>query len=528
MKRFRASALGLIFVAATGFGAASQECEFQKPSDSVFNIVDDKRAKVGTAVLVDAQQGLFLTAFHLLGSPKLRLQGDKEEWEFTKLIGGGNSANLYEDWAIITIGEGKLPLHEGIHLVYDMPSPESLRKAGVYNSSQSVADVGSVRWNDTIQDGKPCSGKGVTFLRIPDYDKGDSGSPLFSADECGIVGLSSRFILEDDAPDAQQKEVVQLFEQFSQSLPDEHREMLSKQASLEGKQTVVRELLKNEMYVKIVPTKCVLDEVVDETFFQNNQAALNILQRAVREEIRDILDEMSSIDLNSARSISRFARMVFKQSLRWPEIVYMWNKYQRGKGEGTLESGILSSSLRTAIESVSSTRKFSYIYTAYQRPAIEPTTATPPTVTDGHGGLDLSQFIKNNINWDRAIWVPGGVRIDRLNLGPIGSSTASGSQLITAGLDILKLLNGLPDEDRRNDDLMRFYKDTAATLITSGLSRPEVGPETRSEALHALAALVAGEAVQSDDPALQAKWKLASDLWNAAAAAEMRDLERRP
>lgn len=513
MKRSLASALGVAFTAATAMGAASQECEFQRPSDSVFDIVDDKRVKAGTAVLVDAQQGLFLTAFHLLGSPKLRLQRDNQEWAFTKVMGGRNSANLYEDWAIITIGEAKLPLYEGIHLIYDMPSSESLRKSGVFNSAQSVGNVGSVRWNDTIQDGMACLGRGVTFMRLNDYDKGDSGSPLFSPDECGIVGLTSRFILEEDASDVQQKEVVQLFQEFSEGLSREDRARLSIQTSLEGRKTVVREILKNEMYVKIVPAKCVLDGVIDETFFRDNRKGIDILNGAVRAEIKRTLDFIPSIDLNSASTISRFARQVYKQSLRWPEIVYMWNKYQRGKIEGTLKNGALSSSLRTAIEGVSSTRKFSYIYTTYDRLG----QATSSSEAGGRG-LDLSQFIKRNTDWSVTEAEDPLVGLDVGQKGPPDAS--SGLQMITAGLEILDLLEQLPDEELRYDDLVNFYKNASAVLLTSGLSR--AGGDNASvegRALIGLAKLVSDEASKLSNPTVMKSQKeLARNLETVGAS----------
>lgn len=494
MKLYLVYFLSILASASVVSVAVSQECEFKRPSDSIFDIVDDSGTKFGTAVLIDTQQGLFLTALHFLGSSKLKLKRDNQEWKFTRVMSGQNSANLYEDWAIITIGTDAA-LYEGIHLIYDMPSPEALRKSAVYNSAQSVGNVGSVKWNETVQDGMACTGSGVSLLRLSDYDKGDSGSPIFSSDECGVVGLTSRFILAENATDAQEKEVVELFEKFSENLPEADEKRISDQASLEGKIVVVRELLKNEMYVKMVPTKCVLDEVVEETFFRKNEKGMQALEAAVRDEVRTTLNYMTSIDLNDSANITRFATKAFKYGLRWPEIVAMWNRYNRAKIEHTLKEGRLSSSLWLALGNISSKRKFSYIYTPYDRGMKEIASAPPTSDTYINGGLDFSQFIEQNAKWDGD---SDASPLSGLSIGtPAPMSVGPASQHIIAGLEMLNELKKLSPEDRENEDLVNFYKDASTKLLTEGLSgtqppNPEVvDPEGLSgKALVGLAELV--------------------------------------
>ncbi len=388
------------------------------------------------------------------------------------MLAGSNSASLYEDWAIITTGK-EAGLYEGINLIYDLPSPESLRNAAVYNSAHSVGNVGSVKWNESIEDGKACAGSGVTMMRFNDYDKGDSGSPVFSPDECGIVGLSSRFTLSDNATDAQEKEVVELFEKLSENLPAEDRSKIDKETTLEGKTTVVRELLKSEIYVKVVPTKCVVDAVVKESFVKKNQRAREALQASVRSEVKGIFDYLPTIDPDSVSSISRFANMVFKQSLRWPEIIELWNRYYQGKMDRTLRSGTLSLSLRAAIHDASKDRKFAYLYTTYER-EMKLVSAAAPTFDDfAQEGLDYQQFTEKN----RDIPKTPAKELD------FGSAPTSGKgvERIAQGLEMLNLLKGLNADDRSNDALVSFYQNETSRLLTAGISGTKDGSPINSD-----------------------------------------------
>ncbi len=482
--RYRTLGIGLLVAGLNVGPAVGQQCEYKRPSDSVFDIVNDQGSKTGTAVLINREQGLFLTALHLLGSSKLRLKRDGQEFPFSKVLAGSNSASLYEDWAIVTTGK-EAGLYEGINLIYDLPSPESWRNAAVYNSAHSVGNVGSVKWNESIEDGKACAGSGVTMMRFNDYDKGDSGSPVFSPDECGIVGLSSRFTLSDNTTDAQEKEVVELFEKLSHHLLAEDRSKIDKETTLEGKTTVVRELLKNEIYVKVVPTKCVVDAVVKESFIKQNEKARKALQASVRNEVKGIFDYLPTVDPDSISSISRFANMVFKQSMRWPEIIELWNRYYEGKINRTLRPGTLSRSLRAAIDDASKDRKFAYLYTTYER-EMKLVSSPAPTFDDfGQEGLDFQQFSQRN----RDVSTNPAKELD------FGSAPTSGKgvERIAQGLEMLNVLKGLNADDRSNDALVSFYQNEASRLLTAGISGTKDGspisPDTTGRVLIGLAEL---------------------------------------
>ena len=470
--------LALIVTAAWTGGANGQQCEFDKPSDSVFDIVNDKGSKSGTAVLISQNEGLFLTALHLLGSSKLRLKRDGKEWPFTKILSGRNSTKIYDDWAIISTGTEPL-LYEGIHLIYDMPSTESLRKSAVYNSAHSVGNVTSLKWNDTLLDGKVCSGDSVTVMRFSDYDRGDSGSPIFSPDECGVIGLSSRFMVSSEAGDAEQKEVYRLFEKFSENVRVEDKDKVDNASTLEGKISVVREILKEQIYIKIVPSKCILDAVVEETFFKKSQRGADTIRAAVRSDIGEILNFLPMVDPDDPASISRFAKMILKGSMRWPEIVDMWNRYHEGKIGKSLRTGYLSRSLRDALEDVSKQRKFSYLYTTYER-GIRQMAAQVPAFDDfGEGGLSFLDFVeKNKAAGPRPI-TGLATPLTYFDFGK-PSPSDSGIASIGAGLAMINELRELSGEERANDALVTFYQNQATQLLTSGISSLKNGFSIRS------------------------------------------------
>ncbi|WP_144379007.1 hypothetical protein [Mesorhizobium amorphae] len=528
MKRLLIRLALSLSMAAVAQAAVAQQCDIADPARSVFDIVNQNGEKSGTAVLIDADKGLFLTALHLLGSATLRLKQGNNQWPFRKVLAGNNSANLYDDWAIITTGQSAFPVR-GMPLIYDLPPPESLRLSAVYDSTSSVGGVGSIKWNDTIQDGGACTGKGVTFLRLNDYDRGDSGSPIFSPNECGVIGLSSRFILPDDATTAQQKEVVEAFEQFSQNLPQQDRDTIAASPSLEGKASVVRELLKNELYVKIVPAKCVIDNVVQKLIEKNPPPNVSVIEDSVRVNVRQIIDYLPSVDPKSARSVSDFAKLVYGEDWRWPEILGLWSKYYRSLNDGSLKkTGPLFEKIRVPIIDVSRRKKFYYIdvafQSAFQQAGIQ--------VSNGNAqseGFNFAGFIVGNSSWDGEVAMLDGPSLPvvgpfaGLRLGEPSADTDSGSERVETGLEVLSLYKELTAEQRQNADLVKFYQDTATQFLTSGLATLQndhtASRDMSGKALVGLAELVnEGRAPGSPIRLPDSRWEvLATKLARSAA-----------
>ncbi|HEV2505451.1 MAG TPA: hypothetical protein VGV39_20410 [Mesorhizobium sp.] len=499
MKRLLTRLALSLSMAAVAQAAVAQQCDIADPARSVFDIVNQNGEKSGTAVLIDADKGLFLTALHLLGSSTLRLKQGNNQWPFRKVLAGNNSANLYDDWAIITTGQSAFPVR-GIPLIYDLPPPESLRLSAVYDSMSSVGGVDSIKWNDTIQNGSACTGKGVTFLRLNDYDRGDSGSPIFSPNECGVIGLSSRFILPDDATTAQQKEVVEAFEQFSQNVPQQDRDAIAASPSLEGKASVVRELLKNELYVKIVPAKCVIDNVVQKLIEKNPTSNVSVIEDSVRADIRQIIDFLPSVDPSSARSVSDFANLVYSQDWRWPEILGLWSKYYKARSDGSLREGILFRKIRVPIEDISRRKKFYYIDVAFES-ALQQAGIQISSSNSQLAGVNFAGFIAVNSSWKGEVAMldplqspQGDEPFAGLQLGEPSADAHSGSKRVEAGLEMLSFYKELTPEQRQNADLVKFYRDTTTQFLTSGLATLQMdvtaSKDTSGKALVGLAELV--------------------------------------
>ncbi|RWN62420.1 MAG: hypothetical protein EOS00_06895 [Mesorhizobium sp.] len=497
-----AFALAIIVASSLTSAAFSVECQIEKPEQSVFDIVNGSGTKQGSAILIDADQGLFLTALHFLGPSSLRLKRDGEEKKFTRVLSGSNSNQLFEDWAIITTSTDELP-RNAVHLVYDMPPALALADAKIINSAHSVGNISNVRWNDTIADGKECSGSGVTLLRIEDYDKGDSGSPVFSKEECGVVGLTSRFVLKSDASDAVEREVIALFEKFSANLPAGFAEKIEDKPTLEGKIAVIRELLKEQIYVKIIPAKCVVDEIIEQTFVKKDAVGVKVIEESNREEIKKIFDHMSAIDPTDVHKVDQFVRLVTKQSLSWTEIISMWNRYYDGKMTNKIKSGIFSRTIRRALDDASEAQHYGYVYTVYDRELGKQQKST--FVDDFAGdGLDYADFVNRNATWNPVgpaqgpVFGPPG-----LDVGGLVFAGPSAADRVKAGLELVDALKALTADDQKNERLLQVYKDASTSLLTSGVGANVATwgqkADTTAKAMVGLAEIVQMDASQTTD-----------------------------
>ncbi|MQV32042.1 hypothetical protein GHK47_02765 [Sinorhizobium meliloti] len=242
---------------------------------------------VGIATLVSAKQGIFVTASHVVSNvSSLKIKRGNRTFSFAVLLRGNNIQRATEDWAIVQITDGtwkdELPLPD-LDLVYDLPNAAEFQQAVLLTRGGSFSGLSAGRIGENHDSGQLCSLDSVILVETSRYDKGFSGAPVFLSmpGKIGVFAITSRFETTFDNPD--NAETVQLFARISKKI--ESNEGAGKEIDI----NVLRDVIKDKIFVKILPIKCIFDQI--------------LLQEEMKQRIntmddgQDVQDVVSSIRL---------------------------------------------------------------------------------------------------------------------------------------------------------------------------------------------------------------------------------------
>jgi hypothetical protein len=341
--------------------AEASECT-STPEKSVYDIVDTQTgSRHGTATLLDSRNAIFITALHLLGSSNLALSRDGETFKFDAIAAGRAPDKLFDDWALLqAVKDGqpmKLLPRPDLHITYDAQGGEVLNKATVLTSSSSTASVSATRWSKALNPGNECNLESVTLTKIEKYDKGNSGSALFSRDSCGIVAISSRFELPEDAslPDA--KEAVSLFYKYQDAFKSYEYPPVGENVSLEDRVPIVRTWLKNELFVKVVPAQCIINGLIDISVREKGKQVERVAMDR-NSSVNDVVSILETTDMNSYDGFEQIKQQLILSTLNWSSLLFLWDDWYNGVLSKKIKQGKYTSFVREMISARS--RQMSY------------------------------------------------------------------------------------------------------------------------------------------------------------------------
>jgi hypothetical protein len=309
-------------------------CFPEKPEATVYDIVDEKNEKerLGTAFLVDAKRALFLTARHNLNSSTLRIKRKNfPSYKFKKIASGSNTHLVTEDWALLQAAVanpevGLYPLPDA-QLIYNRPSGTKLTQSVVLGSSNFTLQVGAVKWAEEEIAFGVCRDADVALMEVSSYDKGYSGAPVYSPNMCGVLGVTSRFAVPEEVDDKTRARLIKYFWKYSDKSNPAEGDDISKQYDL------IRELLKDKMYVKIVPSSCIVDRLIDLVWRDRDAKsdASKLIRGALRPDASIVVSKMDDFDKASTEQVvTQLADRLPSINWHWVDFLQLSDRFYRG------------------------------------------------------------------------------------------------------------------------------------------------------------------------------------------------------
>ncbi|WP_457811339.1 hypothetical protein [Sinorhizobium meliloti] len=242
----------------------------------------------GIATLVSAKQGVFLTASHVVANvSSLKIKRGNKTYSFEVLLRGNNIQRATEDWAIIQVTDDtwkdELPLPD-LDLVYDLPNAPEFQQAVLLTRGGSFSGLSAGKIGENHDSGQLCSLDSVILVETSRYDKGFSGAPVYLSmqGKTGVFAITSRFETTFDDPD--NAETVQLFARISKQI-EENEGGLGQPIDI----NVLRDIIKDKIFVKILPVKCVFDQILLQ---EERKEKINSM-----DDGQDVQDVVSSINI---------------------------------------------------------------------------------------------------------------------------------------------------------------------------------------------------------------------------------------
>jgi hypothetical protein len=417
--------IGMICWVAVSKEAASQ-CIPENPELAVFDVIaSPKGEKVGTAFLVDSDLGLFVTAYHVLttaatptGQQDLLLKNGNFEFNFDLVASGNDSALLYNDWAILrakvkdpSLGVRPLP---ALHLLYDWPGASAVTGSRVFASTGALRQVEGVEWRTDDQPARACDATNIVMLEVNSYDRGFSGAPIYVEKQCGVAGLASRFSLPKDVDDPTRKDLIKAFWAYTRRIDPEKSLVLDAEAKpAEDNFRILRELIKDKTFVKVVPSRCVIDQVILQSYADVNSRSHLLVKQEYQPEAKKIIKIIGDLDLNDPRQTTLTSDMIKSARLHWIDLLQILDSYLVTAQLKNFASMDYTELLENAILQKQRDLRYLNVRHSYRR-AAKITRNADLDQGVGHSNIDMARqtLIASNVAWE-AKEIPGlGLEVD--------------------------------------------------------------------------------------------------------------------
>lgn len=325
-RAFAAISLALIAGASAPYAIAGDE-------EAVYKIVssEDPNTSYGVAVLLSEERGVFVTAGHLvIDASKMRLARGEVTVPFSVTLQGNNVDKTIDDWAVLRAEgdawEEARPLLDA-EVAYTYPTYVDLHDTTILTARGAASFPSAVQW-ELQSNSDPCSVQSPILVEASQYDKGDSGSPVFMTNEgrSTVVAITSRFrATTDDMSDAE-RELVELFYRSSQPTASQ----TTADEALDD--NTLRTLLKDKVLVKLVPTKCIIDAIVDQfqdaIFFdvKSNDFAVKFAMHLNLIRSNNFETPSEEIKKQTKRTYE-FVNMLKTRNFEWMEVIRLWKAF---------------------------------------------------------------------------------------------------------------------------------------------------------------------------------------------------------
>jgi hypothetical protein len=511
------------------------------PSDAVFAIVKSKDPEQkefernGTAFLVDSERMLLLTVGHIQSSgasaERLFVEKDHVRLPF-EVVAQGTILEASGDWALIKVifPDGNdyesWRLIQDLHVVYDRASLADLSHATILGKSDLAFNVSISNENPV----DACSKTHAILVQVDGYEKGHSGSPVFSKELGGVVGITSRF---DKLPKINKNECLSFFNSVARALSDTERGKLRVDAlSCFEQIQFLADLVakKDRHFVQITPIKCVVDELIQGVWSRNrvNRGARKLIREQLADRIKLILRGIEAYvredDDNSMQVLfRRLSESMEHESADWIDVIQLEDGFtlQRKKFSADNVKDLLTKMdvIRSAINLVEKKMGYTNIVWLYGRllernaRMMEESQSSPSDITE--------EFIKENAGISESNAQSfSTVRIDKT----LNSSLGVAKQ-IELGSRLTRLSESLAEKSSEvSEKVRKMFADLGAAYLVSAMreiqSGAPVSEESRIQIIGDLARAVAISAVRSDEPKTKEAGKKLSGTLAAAYLAD--------
>lgn len=450
------------------------------PEHSVFTIVTESGEGAGIATLVSAKQGIFVTASHVVASVNSRKikSGDKT-FPLRVLLRGNNIQRATEDWAIIQVTDenwkDELPLPD-LDLVYDLPNAAEFPQAVLLTRAGGFAGFSAGRIGEDHDSGKLCGLESVILVETSRYDKGFSGAPAFLPVEgkTGVFAITSRFETTFDNPD--NTETVQLFARISKQI--ENNEANGQPIDI----NVLRDLIKDKVFVKILPIKCIFDQIL---LLEEQKQKMNPMDDG--QDVAEAISYIDSVAVNDADIQVRRKKVVYtvniitRSNFSIVGIVKILGSFFSHFGEFSQQDiatsmplfmGIVTASQKANAQALPQSYLDAYVAAANIPPAlpgpsefdVQPTSSP----ADGAGRI-IESFVNSNDQW---IYDPDLERI-QFDVSSLPPSTLPQEQEISLGSEFSAYLT----DDKLRNEMSDATRDIIIAAATAYLARGLNGAE---------------------------------------------------
>ncbi|WP_197486921.1 hypothetical protein, partial [Rhizobium bangladeshense] len=235
----------------------AQETVFA-PEESVYSIVNGNDSAEGMATLINAERGIFLTASHVVSNANtMFIRRGNIKVKFKVLLRGNNIARAVEDWALIQADPNDWKpynIRQPLNLIYDLPNAADLTNGVILSAPNKSSNFAASQWAEGQDGVQPCTVDSVILAQTAKYDKGFSGAAVYvRAAKRGVFAITSRFQTDGTPADS---ETIQLFAKVSKAIQEERGD----DSPIDF--DVLRDLLKDHIFVKMVPVKCIIDQII--------------------------------------------------------------------------------------------------------------------------------------------------------------------------------------------------------------------------------------------------------------------------
>lgn len=453
--------------------------QFAGPESSVYRIVSADGQEQGVATLLNDKRGVFLTASHVvLNAQNQRISREGKQYKFKVLVRGNNIASAIDDWAILQVTDEnwsvQLPL-PSLNLVYDLPDASEFPDAVFLTSPETSSGFSAARWSEDQDSTTACNTDSVILAQTSKYDKGYSGAAVYvsSARKKGVFAITSRFMLEGGVEDS---ETAQFFARISKQIEREKTDDGPIPAN------VIRETIKSNVYIKILPIKCIIDQILIKS--ELKEKIFTTDDNPVVIDIGSYIVDIKNASLDAKTRKKKLVHTINAMTgsaLSLVGIIKILDKFAEAFGKPDVTSMSLSYQLFVGISSASEKVYAANLPVAYMEAyglMASASDFSPVILPSGGASQSLENFIEKNDAW---LYTPQLKKI-QFDVSSLPSSSLSSEVQVKLGQEFGGLLEDSDIANEMSPETKNIFAKSAIVFLARGLNGASLADEGKSAA----------------------------------------------